>query len=118
MLKEQDNTVSMLINGNRYHGWLSVEISTVLMNLAREFTLSVTRNNVDGKVNIHADPFAQRRKAPLFFDANHSSSLLYRLFFAIYSATASGSMPPVGSPACRRSRSSVEEITSGGSSIS
>ena len=52
MVKEQDNTVSMLINGNRYHGWLSVEISTVLMNLAREFTLSVTRNNVDGKVNI------------------------------------------------------------------
>ncbi len=48
----KENTVSLLVNGNRYGGWLSVEIATVLMDLAREFTLSVTRNAGDGKVNI------------------------------------------------------------------
>lgn len=41
---QSDNTVSLKVNGKLYKGWLSVEIISSLLSLARTFAVSATRS--------------------------------------------------------------------------
>lgn len=50
-----ENKVSLLVKGKRYSGWLNVQIEAELMNLARSFSVGVTRQLNQSSLDIGID---------------------------------------------------------------
>jgi prophage tail gpP-like protein len=62
------NKVSLLVDGNKYEGWLEFSLVTELQSLARSFAVSATRKKIENNGTLLDENLAPGKKVVVYID--------------------------------------------------